>query len=133
MDKVFAFFRGESSKLPNNEEFMKVYSYVLKQCDARDHNESLYGYFVQVVNEYLVSDLLPFIEDKTGAPLLEAFIKCWTDFAMFSKVIVRMFDYLNVFYLENLEEPLLGEKCLQFFNDVIYRQINKELRLALFQ
>ena len=104
IDKVFAFFRYKSDKLPSKTDFMKVYAEVLRQCDEADHNESLYAYFEQVVHEYLVSDLLPFTLGKTGEPLLDACAKCWTDFTMFAKLIERLFDYLNAFLLVNLEE-----------------------------
>ena len=104
VDKMFAFLRGKSDKLPSRAEFMKVYTEVLRQCDEADHNESMYMYFEQVVNEYLLVDLLPFTHGKTGESLLDAFAKCWTDFTMFAKLIERMFDYLNAFFLENVEE-----------------------------
>ena len=120
IDKVLAFFRGDSDKLPSEQDFMKVRTAVLKQCDESDHNESLYAYFEQVVNEFLVGDLLPFAQGKTGEALLDAFVKCWSDFTMFSKLIERAFDYLNAFFLENLEEPHIGERCLQLFIDVFY-------------
>ena len=59
IDKVLAFFKGDSSKLPTETDVLSVRGEILKQCDESDHNESLYAYFEKVVNEFLIGDLLP--------------------------------------------------------------------------
>ena len=63
--------------------------------------------------------------------MLDAFVKCWTDFTMFSKLIEKMFDYLNRYYLKNQCLPQLGEKCLKYFKDIYYDQQKTELRGAV--
>ena len=101
MDKVLAFLKGESNRVTTNVEFMKVYNMVLYQCDQEDNNNHLYGYFEKIVNGYLVNELIPFTQGKIGQGMLDAFVKCWSDFTMFSKLVERMFDYLNRYYLKN--------------------------------
>lgn len=87
VDKVLAFLSGESARLTSNKEYMKVHDVVLYQCDQEDNNNHLYSYFERIVNSYIVNTLIPFTQGKTGERMLDAFVKCWTDYTMFSKLI----------------------------------------------
>ena len=122
MDKVLAFLRGDSSRVTNNADYMKVYNLMLYQCDQEDNNNHLYAYFERVVNSYITDELIPFTKGKTGERMLDAFVKCWTNFTMFSKLMERMFDYLNRYYLKNQCLPQLGEKCMVYFKDIYYER-----------
>ena len=50
---------------------------------------------------------------------------------MFAKPIERIFDYLDSFFLENLEELQVSGRCLQLFNDVYFKEFKAELRLII--
>ena len=53
------------------------------------------------MSKYLTKELIPFTESKSVKHMLEAFVKCWTDFIMFAELMDRMFGQLGRRLLEN--------------------------------
>lgn len=133
VDKVLAFLRGDSDRVVQNADYMKTYNLMLYQCDQEDANGHLYDYFERCVNSYIVDELLPFSKGKTGDRLLEAYVKCYENFLMYSKLLDRMFDYLNRYYLKNQCLPSLGEKCMSYFKTAYYERCKHDLRQAVLQ
>ena len=131
VDKVLAFLNGTSDRVTNNSDYMKVYNLMLYQCDQEDNNNHLYNYFERIINSYIVDHLIPFTKGKQGEQMLEAFVKCWQNFSMFSKLMEKMFDYLNRYYLKNQCLPQLGEKCMSYYKDIYYDRQKNELRTAV--
>ena len=50
---------------------------------------------------------------------------------MFAKLLDKMFDYLNRYYLKNQSMKSLGQTALQKFNELYYDTIKVELRDAV--
>ena len=48
--------------------------------------------------------------------IIKAYLQVWKDFSMFVKLLDRMFDYLNRYYLKNQSMKTLGVTALDFFN-----------------
>ena len=56
------------------------------------------------------------MKTKNGFSLLIAYVKEWDNYAMFSKLMNRMFDYLDRSYLKILSFLTLGVTSLKLFN-----------------
>ena len=65
--------------------------------------------------------------------MLEAYVKCYENFTIYAKLLDRMFDYLNRYYLKNQCLPSLGEKCMSYYKTIYYERQKHELRTALLQ
>ena len=50
---------------------------------------------------YINTEALPQIESKRGDALLTTFVQQWNNFLLFSRMVDKMFDYLNRYYLKN--------------------------------
>lgn len=133
VDKVLAFLRGDSTRVASNSDYMKVYNLMLYQCDQEDANGHLYDYFERCVNSYIVDELLPYTKGKQGERMLEAYVKCYENFTIYAKLLDRMFDYLNRYYLKNQCLPSLGEKCMSYYKTIYYERQKHELRTAVLQ
>lgn len=102
VDRVFGFLRGEFTYVSRAKDFVKVHEVVMHQCDSEDNGGKLYQYFQQIIKQYIEQEALVYIrEHAEKGELLNAFVKTWDNFAMLSKLMDRMFDYLNRYYLKN--------------------------------
>ena len=109
VDKVFGFLRGELTYVTKSKDFVKVHEVVMHQCDAQDNAGKLYQYFQEIIREYLKNEALIYIKrHQEQGNIITAFIKQWDNFAMLAKLMDRMFDYLNRYYLKNQSLKLLG-------------------------
>lgn len=44
---------------------------------------------------------MPYIDSQRGVNrIIEAFVKCYDDYSMVAKLLDRVFDYLNRYYLK---------------------------------
>ena len=59
---------------------------------------------------------------------LKAFVKIWNDYNMYAKLLDKMFDYLNRYYLKNQSMKSLGQTALMKFNELFYDPIRIDLR-----
>jgi len=41
------------------------------------------------------------MEGQNDLQIIKTYLKVWKDYAIFSKLLDRMFDYLNRYYLKN--------------------------------
>lgn len=59
---------------------------------------------------------------------LQAFVKIWTDYNMYAKLLDKMFDYLNRYFLKNQSMKSLGQTALVKYNELFYERIKVDLR-----
>ena len=110
VDKVLAHLRGQSDQITNMKQFQENYKILLDQCDQKDNNKGMHKYYKQIIKRYIIQDLIPYTEQgEQGEEFLVRFCKFWTNFAKFAKVIEKLFDFLNRYYLKNQSQPSLGE------------------------
>ena len=67
------------------------------------------------IENYLKEDAIQYINSHKYE-FLEAFVKVWEDFTMFAKMLDKMFDYLNRYFLKNQSMSTLGQSALKSFN-----------------
>ena len=71
------------------------------QCDSMDNGAKLYKYFGDLVKIYIQEKAIPQVKSQNGIMIIKAYLQVWKDFSMFVKLLDRMFDYLNRYYLKN--------------------------------
>ena len=49
---------------------------------------------------------------KTGQQLVETYVQVWKNYLLFSRLLDKMFEYLNRYYLKNQSMKFLGVVCL---------------------
>jgi hypothetical protein len=64
----------------------------------------LHVLYVNTLENYLKGDALKYINDHKFE-FLQAFVKVWDNYTMFSKLLEKMFDYLNRYFLKNQSMP----------------------------
>jgi len=62
---------------------------------------------------------------------MKAYLKIWSDYAMLIKLLDRMFDYLNRYYLKNQSMKMLGVTALEIFNQNFYLEVKDAFRTEL--
>lgn len=61
--------------------------------------------------------------------LLPAFVKIFDNFAMLSKLMDRMFEYLNRYFLKNQALKMLGVTAMELFVAKCYEKVKDPLRV----
>ncbi len=59
---------------------------------------------------------------------MTAYLKVWDNYAMLVKLLDRMFDYLNRYYLKNQSLKMLGVTALELFNQIFYNEVKDSFR-----
>ena len=131
--RVLAYLRGDQKRVVNNKQYMEVFSLVVHQCDVEDKNAQLHAYYEETCVKYIQKELRPFLVNQTGQNMLERFVTCWEKFTTFSKCMEKMFEYLNRFYLKNLQRALLGEQNLRQFKEGLFDAFKKEFLHAILE
>ena len=94
-----------------------------------DNAAKLYRYFQDVVKKYLLEVAVPQVNEKRGTSgVMTAYLKIWDNFAMLTKLLDRMFDYLNRYYLKNQSLKILGVTALEQFNQIFYNEVKDSFR-----
>ena len=94
-----------------------------------DNGAKLYRYFQDVVKKYLLEVAVPQVNEKRGTSgVMTAYLKIWDNFAMLTKLLDRMFDYLNRYYLKNQSLKILGVTALEQFNQIFYNEVKDSFR-----
>ena len=65
------------------------------------------------------------LNGKQGQELLENLVKIWESFAIYSKMMDKIFDYLNRYYLKNSELKMVGETCIHMFHEQVFTRERK--------
>lgn len=94
-----------------------------------DNGAKLYRYFQDVVKKYLLEVAVPQVNEKRGTSgVMTAYLKIWDNYAMLVKLLDRMFDYLNRYYLKNQSLKILGVTALEQFNQIFYNEVKDSFR-----
>ena len=88
-----------------------------------DNGQKLYKYFQDLIKVYINEKAVPQVKSQNGISVVKAYLKVWKDYAMFVKLLDRMFDYLNRYYLKNQSLKMLGVTALEIFNNSFYKEV----------
>ena len=124
--------RGQQiTKVCDNATYIKVNSIVMNQCDQQDNGEKLFNFCEDVISRFIKHECLTKMTMKTGQQLVETYVQVWKNYLLFSRLLDKMFEYLNRYYLKNQSMKFLGVVCLSRYNELLFKPIKVQLREAL--
>ena len=130
--QVLNFMNGRSQRVVPSSQYMRVYGIVMNQCDQQDNGAKLHKLYLDTLESYIKNDALTYI-NAHKFEFLEAFAKVWDDYTMFAKLLDKMFDYLNRYFLKNQSMSSLSATALKKFNEMLYPEVKKTLKEKLLE
>lgn len=110
---------------------MKLYNYIIEQCDFGDNSANLYEYLVEVNLAFLRNDIVPRVNRlptwAIDSDYISTFAKAWRDFTLFVKLMERAFDYMNRYCINNLGKTHLTELAFFAFKSEMFWPNRQEL------
>lgn len=104
----------------------------MHQCDNNDNGGKLYQYVQQIFKDYIQNEALRLIKQRQDqGQLIEGFLKAFDNYAMLAKLMDRMFDYLNRYFLKNQNLKSIGITAMEIFVSKCYEQVKDSLRNQL--
>lgn len=67
---------------------------VLRLCDELDKAEDLHVYFQDMMNEYIVNNIIPQFNRLNGMDLLQNYVKQWKSFTILVHFMRKLLNYL---------------------------------------
>lgn len=67
------------------------------------------------------------MEEASKGNIISAFLKSWTQYCTMSKLLERIFGFLDRFYLKNAKLDFLGVSAMKIFKNVCYVAIQDKL------
>lgn len=131
VSKLMAYLRGEVQRVVTNKEYMIVYNAIIYECDTNDNNDEVHQIFNELVEEYIVQEVMPILQGKEGEQLLTNLVQQWDRFCIYSKMMDRSFEYLNRYFLKNHNLPTTGKACHNMFKDLVFRPARDQINAAL--
>lgn len=95
----------------------------MAQCDQQDNGSKLYELYLKTLESYFNQNAHKYMLAQPKEQYLQAFVKIWTDYNMYAKLLDKMFDYLNRYFLKNQSMKSLGQTALFKFNELFYERI----------
>ena len=100
--------------------FQNCRTAINEQCDAHDRSAQMYIMYKGIVESYFNQVIKPSLVGKVGENFLLELVKQWNNYTIFSMLLNRLFDYLDINYVKSNFLNPLGKQCqLEFKNRVI--------------
>ncbi|KAL5066271.1 hypothetical protein RYX36_028008 [Vicia faba] len=118
------------------EEHIKLYTTVYELCIqeytvSRDYARELYDKYRETCEEYIISKVLPSLQEKKGDILLRELLRRWSNYKVMTNHLSYIFDYLDQ-YIRRHGLASLEEINFSSFNHGVYEKMNKEIMDAIF-
>ncbi|BBN67660.1 cullin 1, partial [Prunus dulcis] len=111
----------------SSEEYMMLYTTIYTMCiqdPPYEYSQQLYKKYQETFEEYITSTLLPSLKEKS-------FVKSWAKQKVMVRWLLRFFHYLDRFYIAERSVPGLNEVGFNCFRDLVYREVNANVRVAI--
>ncbi|XP_073126593.1 cullin-1-like [Henckelia pumila] len=82
-------------------------------------------------DDYISSKVLPSLRGKENQDLLKEFLKQWTKFRVLTRWLLRLFYYLERYFVKKARVPSLEETSHLAFYNLIYGEINSQVTDAI--
>ncbi|BFG31331.1 hypothetical protein CerSpe_176050 [Prunus speciosa] len=118
----------------SSEEYMMLYTTIYTMCiqsPPYEYSQQLYKKYQETFEEYITSTVLPSLKEKRDEFLLQEFVKSWAKQKVMVRWLLRFFHYLDRYYIAERSLPGLNEVGLNCFRDLVYREVNANVRVAI--
>ncbi|KAI3902489.1 hypothetical protein MKW92_033954, partial [Papaver armeniacum] len=111
--------------------YTKVYSMCTKPPDALDNSIELYHRYRGFHNNYLLSKVLPAIQEKKqhgDVFLLQELVKRWANYKVIVSKLRPYFEYLDRYYIRRLMLPTLKGVAIKCFRKTVYEELKVQVK-----
>ncbi|GAV85847.1 Cullin domain-containing protein [Cephalotus follicularis] len=125
---------GADDQRFTSQEYMFYYSTVYDMCkpmQEKDHCQELYDQYKKIFEDYITCKVLPSLRGMEGEILLRELARRWSNYQVITRWVSRFFNYLNRYFLPIRKLPSLKETSFIIFYDLVYGEMNDQVRDAL--
>ncbi|KAI5328256.1 hypothetical protein L3X38_027653 [Prunus dulcis] len=123
--------------LPENQVnapvYVDIYTIIYNMCVQKpphDYAQQFYDKYQKTFEEHITSTVLPSLKAKHDEFLLQEFVKSWADHKVMLRWMSRAFSYLDRYFLTLRSLLGLNEVALKCYRDLVYREVNADVRVA---
>ena len=87
--------------------------------------------YKRIVEDYFTEQIKPSLNNKFGEEFLLVFVEQWNNYTMFSMLLNRLFDYLDINYVKSNFLNQLGKQCQLEFKERVVVGLEAELQGAI--
>ncbi|XP_074338338.1 cullin-1-like isoform X2 [Apium graveolens] len=134
ISKFKKILEGQNETQFSSEDYMELYNTIYKMCTQKpphDYSQHLYEKYREVFEEYITSTVLPSLQEKHDEFLLREFVNSWNNHRVLVRWLSRFFHYLDKYFTARRALPALNEVSLKCFRDLVYQELEVELRDAV--
>ncbi|EPS64542.1 hypothetical protein M569_10237, partial [Genlisea aurea] len=118
----------------NSEEYMMLYTTIYNMCTQKpphDYSQQLYEKYKESFQDYIISSVLPSVQEKHDEFMLRELVKRWQNHKIMVRWLSRFFHYLDRYFISRRSLPALKEVGLTCFRDLVYEEVNAKVRDAV--
>ncbi|XP_022842398.1 cullin-1-like isoform X2 [Olea europaea var. sylvestris] len=134
INKVIGNLEGVHKREFTSEEYMQVYTTVYNVCYPNPMGpeaEKLYDHYRKTFEDYISSKVLPSLRGKNDENLLRELLRRWNNHKTMVKWLSRFFHYLQRYFISKKKLPSLEGTGHSAFYNLVYSEINNEVRDAI--
>jgi len=134
IDKLKSYLEGESPSAFTADEYMLLYTMVYNMCTQKhphDFSEQLYQRYQEAFSAYISDRVAPALQEKSGEPMLHELVARWNNHKMMVRLLSRIFNYLDRYYVSRHQVQPLRDVGLMCFRDLVYVNIKGNVRDAV--
>ncbi|XP_019450940.1 PREDICTED: cullin-1-like isoform X2 [Lupinus angustifolius] len=118
----------------SSEDYMMLYTTIYNMCTQKpphDYSQQLYDKYRESFEEYILSTVLPSLREKHDEFMLRELVKRWANHKIMVRWLSRFFHYLDRYFIARRSLPALNEVGLTCFRDLVYKELNWNVRDAV--
>ncbi|CAL5199506.1 unnamed protein product [Lathyrus oleraceus] len=122
-----------------SEEFINLYTTMYEMCtqkpqprQSRNFARELYDKYRKTCEEYIISNVLPFLQEKKDDILLRELLKKWSNYKVMTGHLKCIFQYIDRSEIRRYTLHSLEKTNFLCFNHLVYEKMNKEIMDAIF-
>jgi len=118
-----------------HQEYLLVQNMVYHMCTQRaphNYSEDLYERHAKASAEYMSSSVIKTLVGEKDLDLLKELRRHWGNQVIMNKWMFKFFFYVDRFYVEHHNLPLLDEQGMRCFKECVFDHIKVDVTKALF-
>ena len=128
---MIAFLRGERQSIATQKEFLDCRTAVNEQCDAHDRSSQVHQLYTRKLDAYFAGEIHPNLRGKFGEMFLLELVRQWDNYTIFTMLLNRLFDYININYVRSNFLDAFGKQCQKEFKNRVIIGLEAELQAAI--
>lgn len=118
----------------NNKAYAHTYSVCYNLCTQKhpyNFSADLYEKHGEVIKDYLSQTVVPSLQDKHDAFLLDEVCRRWNNHKVMNKWMKSFFMYLDRYHVQYHSLPKLYDAGLTYFKEIVYEKLKHDVSKAV--